>query len=35
MENFILPCMLICGIYIYVPYVHNPESLECTDDFMD
>ena len=43
MENFILPCMPVCGIYyiyiyiyIYnVPYVHNPESQECTEDFMD
>ena len=28
MENFVLPCMPICSIYIYicVPYIHNPES---------
>ena len=21
------------GIYICMPYVHNPESRECTEDF--
>ena len=26
MKNFVLLCMAICGIYIYVPYTHNPES---------
>ena len=26
MENFILPCMTIYGIYMYVPNVHNPAS---------
>ena len=37
MENLILLCMPVCGMYIYiaiyVPYVHNPG--ECTEDFMD
>ena len=26
MENFVLPYMAACGIYIYVPYILNPES---------
>ena len=26
-------CMAICGVYM--PYVHNPESQECTDGFTD
>ena len=32
MENFILPCIPICGIhmYVYMPYVHNSESVRKT-----
>ena len=26
MEDFVLLCMPVCSIYIYVPYIHNPES---------
>ena len=24
MENFVLPCMPVCDIYLYVAYVHSP-----------
>ena len=43
MINFVFHRMPVCGIHIYryiyiyvcVPYVHNPESQDCREDFAD
>ena len=35
MKNFILPCMPLCGIYIYMFTCAVSSSRECMEDFTD